>query len=354
MNTHRNPGLNTRTTNPNNQEREEIPTGLEEVNLEDVSIHFLGTYSTHPDWKEIISTCNDYGQTLAHIAVTLGYTQLLQYLFRWKIDLNAVDSMGLSALHYAYLYKQEECAKFLIHSGVDQFILDDLGRPPADLDPSLEARLRSIIDSGSSADGAPAIECGTEIPDEAGKLYAKHFLIQQWIREGEDERRGDVPLSKCRGQETSSPPTLDSADKKVGVEPYDYSSSLVVYTPEAHSMPVVKEEIDLETLVGTATPAHLTRPPSPISEVSPQTQEANRHAVPYPLSLSPTMSTVSIPAPSNSHLRSVGVMNTLSPNAQGPMNLVFPQWHTQGPMGLISPQLLPPNQVSLYPQPPFR
>ena len=298
MNIHHNPSLNTRTTTSNGQEREEIPTRLEEVNLEDISIHFLCTYSTDPNRKQIVSICNDDGQTLAHIAVTLGYFRLLQYLFRWEIDLNAVDSMGLSALHYAYLFKQEECAKFLIDSGVDRFTLDDLGRSPADLNPSLEVRLGSIIDmdSDSSADGARVIEC--EMPDEAGKHYAKDFLIQQWMREGEDEKRNEVPLSRCQSQETSSPPALDSVDERVWGVPYDGSSSLVFCTPDAHSTPVVAEEIDRKALIETVTPTHVTHPPSPIFEVSPQTQGANRHALPHPLSLSPSESTVPSPVSS--------------------------------------------------------
>ena len=289
MNTHHNPSLNTRTTTSNGQGREELPTRLEEVNLEDISIHFLCTYSTDPNWKQIVSTCNDYGQTLAHIAVTLGYSRLLQHLFRWQVDLNLVDSAGLSALHYAYLFKQEECAKFLIHSGVDRFILDDLGRSPADLDPSLEVILGSIMDmdSDSSADSAPAIEYDIEMPDEAGKLYAKHFLIQQWMREGEDERRDEVPYP---GQETSSPPALDSADERVWDVPYDGSSSLAVRTPEGHSTPVAAEEIDRKALIETVAPTHVIHPPSPIFEVSSQTQEANRPALSYPLSLSPSES----------------------------------------------------------------
>ena len=279
MNTHRNPSLNTRTANSNNQEREEIPTRLEEVNLEDISIHFLCTYSTDPKWKQIVSTCNDYGQTLAHIAVTLGYFRLLHHLFKWQIDLNAVDSMGLSALHYAYLFKQEECAKFLIHSGVDRFILDDLGRSPADLDPFLDLRSGSIMDMDNdrSADGAPPIEYDTEMPDEAEKLYARQFLTEQWVGECEDERRGGMPLSRCQSQETSSPPTLDSAEERVGVVSYDFSSCLAVRTPEVHYTPVVAKEIDLEALIETATPTHWydIHPLSHTFKVSSQTQEAN-------------------------------------------------------------------------------
>jgi len=277
MNPHPNQNLNMRTTNSNNQEREEIPTELQEVNLEDISIHFLCTYSTHPNWTQIISTRNDYGQTLAHIVIALGYFRLLQYLSRWKIDLTIVDSMGLSALHYAYIFKQEECVKILIHSGVDRFILDELGRSPADLDPSLEVRLRSIMDMDmdSSADGAPPIECDTEKPDEAGRLYAKHFLIQQWMREGEDEGKGEVPLSKCQIQETSGLPALNSVDERVRGVTYE-RSSLGIHTPEKDSTPGVAEGIDLEALIETGTPPHITYPPSPICEPSSHTQEANR------------------------------------------------------------------------------
>ena len=277
MNAHHDPSLNTNTTHSNSQEREEIPPRLEEVNLEDISIYFLCTYSTDPNWKQRVSTCNDYGQTLAHIAVTLGYSRLLHHLFRWQIDLNAVDSMGLSALHYAYLFKQEECAKLLIHAGADRFILDDLRRSPADLNPSLEVRLRSIMDSDrdSSAGGAPPIEYDTEMPDEAGKLYAKHFLVQQWMGESEDSRRGEVSLSRCQSHEPSSPPVLGSTDERNWGVPCDGSPSLVVRTPEAQSAPVVAEEIDWKALIKAATPTHIIHPPSPISEVSPQTQKAN-------------------------------------------------------------------------------
>ena len=41
VNTHRNPGLNTRAASSNNQEREEILPMLEDVNLEDISTRIL-------------------------------------------------------------------------------------------------------------------------------------------------------------------------------------------------------------------------------------------------------------------------------------------------------------------------
>ena len=130
MNTVRDPNLNTGTAYSNNQEREEIPPRLVDENIEDISIHFLCTCSTHPNWKQIVSSRNEYGQTMAHLCVTLGYFRLLQHLCTWEIDLNAMDNMGSTALHYAYLFRQEECAKLLIRSGANPFILDQLGRTP--------------------------------------------------------------------------------------------------------------------------------------------------------------------------------------------------------------------------------
>jgi ankyrin repeat protein len=280
-------------SNPGNRERTETPPRPEEVNLEEVSIHFLRTYGSHPNWKQIISSCNEYGQTIAHTSVSLGYLKLLRHLFTWEIDLDAVDSMGLTALHYAYLFKQEECAKFLIDSGVNQFILDDLGRSPSDLDPSLEVRLHSITvtDSNSNADGASPIECDT---DEAGKLYAKRFLVQQWMQQGEDESRGGVSLSRCRSLETLGPPrtagsssSLDSAAETEWDVTNDRSSSFGVRIPEGGPPLAVVEEIAPEA----PAPPHIILPPSPISGVSAQTQEINQpsdidqNPIPHPTSL---------------------------------------------------------------------
>jgi len=282
MNTHTNQSLNPRVDHPDNHERAERP---EEVNLEEISIHFLRAYSIHPNWKQIISSCNDYGQTIAHISITLGYLRLLRHLSTWGIDLNVVDNMGLTALHYAYLFKQEECARFLIHSGVDQFILDDLGRSPSDLDPSLGARLRSDtdIDSDNYAEGASPIEYDNEMPDETGKLFAKHFLVQQWMRQGEDERRGEVPPSRCQSPETLGPPrsagspvTLDSADELDSGVAYDHSSSLGVRIPEENSTLIVAEEVHSGLPIEIVVSPHNTLPPSPISEFSAQIQDANR------------------------------------------------------------------------------
>jgi hypothetical protein len=151
---------------------------------------------------------------MAHISVTLGYFRLLQHLFTWEIDINAVDSMGSTALHYAYLFRQEDCARFLVHSGANQFILDALGRSPSDVDPYLEVMLQSTmdVDSDNSADRASPIQCDIKMPEGAEKLYAQQYLIQQWGQQVEDKRREEVPPPGIRTlgppKPATTPPTI--------------------------------------------------------------------------------------------------------------------------------------------------
>ena len=261
VNAHLNPRMSTSATHLNDQEREEIPQGVEEVNLEDISIHFLCTYSAQPNWKQIVSSCNDYGQTMAHICITLGYFRLLQHLFTWQIDLNVVDNMGLTALHYAYLFRQEECARFLIRSGANQFILDDLGRSPSNLNPSLEVRLHPNMEIGadSSTPSTSPADPTIEMPEEAERLYAKNFLVQQWRRKVEDERSEvrETPPPRHRMQDVwgnpdaaSTTSTSDSADERVGqVMPRESVSSTIQIS---QGIPTLVASQDMETLSDTA------------------------------------------------------------------------------------------------------
>ena len=221
MSTHLNLSLSSGNTHSNNQERAETPPRLEEVDLEELAISFLCPYSTHPDWKQIVSSFNEYGQTIAHISVTLGYSQLLQHLFTWKINLNIVDNMGSTALHYAYLFRQEECARFLIQSGADALILDDLGRSPSDLDASLEVKLHATVDIGSDnkTHSPSSAICTIKMPGEAEGRYAKHFFLRQWGRQIEDEKNDEIPLAKFQSGDTWGPYKAASTPPKFPLFP---------------------------------------------------------------------------------------------------------------------------------------
>ena len=222
MNTHLNLSFNSGTSHSNSQERAETLPGLEEADLEELAINFLCPYSTHPNWKQIISSSNEYGQTIAHISVTLGYLRLLRHLYRWEIDLNVVDNMGSTALHDAYLFRQEECARFLIHSGASPHSLDNLGRSPSDLDPSLEVKLHPTMDSdGDDSSHSPSSTgCNIEMkmPGEVEGQYAKNFFLRQWRRENQEERSDEIPPAKLQRRDasgspeaTSTPPNLSAA-----------------------------------------------------------------------------------------------------------------------------------------------
>ena len=275
-NTH-NPSFNMGTTHSNNnqdnQEREEMPPRLEEVDLEDISIHFLCIFSTHPNWKQIVSSRNEYGQTMAHISVTLGYFRLLQHLSTWQIDLNIVDHMGSTALHYAYLFIQEECARLLIHSGAEPFILDDLGRSPSSLNPSLEIRLHPSVENGGDSSTSSA-DFTIEMPEEAEGLYAKDFLVQQWTRGIEDERMSEVhkmspPRSRRNdawghSEAASTNPINHSADERVGrvVECQPFSST--IQSPQGIPMLVAPPQI--ETISDSVAPSGVPSPPAGTSD----------------------------------------------------------------------------------------
>ena len=105
--------------------------------LEDIAIQFLSSYSRQPNWSQTLSFPNEYGQTLAHISTMFGCVQLLHHLITWGIDLNVPDVTGTTALHCAYLTGDVACASLMIRSGVNQLVLDDLGRSPAEVGPSM-------------------------------------------------------------------------------------------------------------------------------------------------------------------------------------------------------------------------
>jgi len=93
----------------------------------------LTLLSEHPGFDELISTTNDNNQTLAHLAVSLGFTSLLNSLVGWSIDVGIADVNGFTALHCAYLKGDQECIDILLSSGASELVKDNQGRLPDDL-----------------------------------------------------------------------------------------------------------------------------------------------------------------------------------------------------------------------------
>jgi len=192
---------------------------LKEEELEEISIHFLSDYCRTEGWRKTISSCNKHGQTLAHISVMLGYLHLLRHLVAWGIDLNLTDLQGSTALHYAFLCRKTECATLLILSGADELTLDELGRSPWVLNPSMVDEVTSRLRGVSRIDDSLAVSCHsmdnggeTEPPEEASALRAKYLLVERWLHQMEEDQHSIDGLSSDLGAEFRTSPAHLSAN----------------------------------------------------------------------------------------------------------------------------------------------
>lgn len=93
----------------------------------------LTCLKSQSNFLEIVSTTNDWGQTLAHLSILYGYPILLSHLVDWHINLTVADANGLTALHYAYMKSDLESVRILRRGGAFENVVDKLGRRPSDL-----------------------------------------------------------------------------------------------------------------------------------------------------------------------------------------------------------------------------
>jgi len=168
---------------------------LDHRQFEEIAIQILSPYSTYHDWKRAVSCPNEYGQTLAHLAVTLGYTHLLEQLIRWEIDLSVRDATGATALHFAYLYDHPDCVALLTRNGANQQICDEPSRrrfaitwPDDNVTSSNE-----VLDK--SSDLAP--EHAGSVTDKEETLGAEHVLVPKWLREKSRPDPRQANLFEC-------------------------------------------------------------------------------------------------------------------------------------------------------------
>ena len=93
----------------------------------------LTSLQSRPNFPEIVSTTNDWGQSLAHLSILHGYPYLLSCLVDWHINLAIADANGLTALHYAYMNNDLGSIRSLRRGGASESVVDKLGRRPLDL-----------------------------------------------------------------------------------------------------------------------------------------------------------------------------------------------------------------------------
>lgn len=76
------------------------------------------------------------GHTLLHFATILGFPHLIQFLLKHDIDIDARDNNGCTALLFAALLQNAECAELLMQAGADAEIVDAHGKKPSEVAPA--------------------------------------------------------------------------------------------------------------------------------------------------------------------------------------------------------------------------
>ena len=105
------------------------------ISIETGVMEALCSLQLQPNFRGIVSTTNDWGQTLAHLSICYDYPYLLRSLVDWRIDLAIADANGLTALHYAYMKGDLDSVRILRRGGASERVVDKLGRTPLDLRP---------------------------------------------------------------------------------------------------------------------------------------------------------------------------------------------------------------------------
>ena len=136
--------------------------------IETSLIEALGCLQARPNFHEIVSTTNDYHQTLAHLSILYDYPSLLALLVEWQVDLTIADVNGLTALHCAYMKGDLDSVRNLRRGGASGNATDKLGRTPSELLPEgLEGFDSDIdLDAEVAAGLDPALYPETDDIDE--------------------------------------------------------------------------------------------------------------------------------------------------------------------------------------------
>jgi len=80
-----------------------------------------------------ISYPSPSGQTLLHLAVSLGFSSLTSFLVKHGADVDARDRNGFTPLHFAALAQSQACASILLKAGADVEVVDAHGKTPEEI-----------------------------------------------------------------------------------------------------------------------------------------------------------------------------------------------------------------------------
>jgi hypothetical protein len=135
---------------------------------------------------DVISLQTAGGQSLLHLAVILGFTEVVEFLIEHRIDIDLRDKNGYTALHFAAIGRAVTCARRLLSAGADTDIVDARGRTARDVAPEHFFRGLRVNTYHSAASRA--------LSEEEAELG-----------DNEDESDGErIVLSKRRNRRKSS------------------------------------------------------------------------------------------------------------------------------------------------------
>ena len=149
----------------------------------------LSCLQARANFHEVVSTTNDYHQTLAHLAILYDYPSLLDRLVEWHIDLTIADVNGLTALHCAYMKGDLESLRILRKGGASEIATDKLGRTPSELQPE-------GFDSNIDLDAELAAALDADLYPEADDIKGQLALGEQIITLDSSDDNG---LFTCSG-----------------------------------------------------------------------------------------------------------------------------------------------------------
>ena len=177
--------------------------GPREDPIETSLIEALSSLQARSKFHEIVSTPNEYNQTLAHLSVLYNYPSLLSRLVEWHIDLTIADVNGLTALHCAYMKGDLDCVEILRRGGASEIVTDILGRTPSELQPEGLERSDSDIDHEAEVAGLDAgvypeagdIDEQLTIGKQFSALHLDNSIDGQPEYASEDEKEPDSRIA---------------------------------------------------------------------------------------------------------------------------------------------------------------